>query len=170
MQLWLPPQKILTKSAHSKTYTFFSDLHPPRYWNSKSYFLFKCDVRHRLHCLDLTDTNLHNFTKLKAYLVNQRWRHTTCLQHPCYDVGCYPWNNKKNKQGIKDRSKPEMVSWVRCGTWLYGFLIFAIFLTLMCDLHKGKIYGRARPTVIIIDFIACCYITPRRGVIFRNAF
>ena len=26
----------------------------------------------------------------------------------------------------------HVVSWVRCGTWLYRFLIFAIFLTLMC--------------------------------------
>ena len=43
-----------------------------------------------LHCLVLTDTNLYNFTKGKTYHVNQRWRHTTCLQHPRYDVGCYP--------------------------------------------------------------------------------
>ena len=50
----------------------------------------KCDVRHRLHCSILTDTNLYKFTKGKTNLVNQRWRHTTCLQHPCYDVGCYP--------------------------------------------------------------------------------
>ena len=28
--------------------------------------------------------------KGNTYRVNQRWRHTTCLQHPCYDVGCYP--------------------------------------------------------------------------------
>ena len=27
----------------------------------------------------------------KTNLTNQRWCHTTCLQHPCYDVGCYPW-------------------------------------------------------------------------------
>ena len=26
---------------------------------------------------------------------------------------------------------PHMVSWVRCGNWLYRFLIFAIFLTLL---------------------------------------
>ena len=42
------------------------------------------------HCLVTTDTYLYNFTKGKTYLVNQRWRHTKCLQHPCYDVGCYP--------------------------------------------------------------------------------
>ena len=53
------------------------------------YILFKCDARHCLHCLVLTDTNLYKFTKGKTYLVNQRWRHTTCLQHPCYDIGCY---------------------------------------------------------------------------------
>ena len=50
----------------------------------------KWDVRHRLHCFVLTDTYLYNFTKRKTYRVNHRWRHTTCLQHPCYDVGCYP--------------------------------------------------------------------------------
>ena len=37
-----------------------------------------------------TDTNLYKFTKEKTYRVNQRWRNTTCLHHPCYDVGCYP--------------------------------------------------------------------------------
>ena len=58
------------------------------------YILFKFDVRHRLHCLALTDTNLYKLTKGKTYLVNQRWRHTTCLQHPCYDVGCYPCNSQ----------------------------------------------------------------------------
>ena len=55
------------------------------------YILFKCDVRHRLHCFVCTDTHLFNFTKGKTDLVNQRWRRTTCLQHQCYDVGCYPW-------------------------------------------------------------------------------
>ena len=54
------------------------------------YILFKCDVKHRLHCLVLTVTNLYIFTRGKTNLVNQRWRHTTCLQHLCYDVGCYP--------------------------------------------------------------------------------
>ena len=55
------------------------------------YILFKCDVRHRLHCFVCTDTHLFNFTKGKTDHVNQRWRRTTCLQHQCYDVGCYPW-------------------------------------------------------------------------------
>ena len=49
------------------------------------------DVTHRLHCLVLSDTYLYNLTKGKTYRVNQRWRHTTFLQHPCYDVGCYPF-------------------------------------------------------------------------------
>ena len=55
------------------------------------YILFKCDVRHRLHCFVCTVTHLFNFTKGKTNLVNQRWRRTTCLKHQCYDVGCYPW-------------------------------------------------------------------------------
>ena len=55
------------------------------------YILFKCDVRHRLHCFVCTDTHLFNFTKGKTDLVNQRWRRPTCLKHQCYDVGCYPW-------------------------------------------------------------------------------
>ena len=54
------------------------------------YVLSKWDVRYRLHCLVLTDTYLYNFTKGKTYRDNQRWRHTTCLQHPCNYVGCYP--------------------------------------------------------------------------------
>ena len=54
------------------------------------YILFKCDVRHCLHCFVCTDTHLFNFTKGKTDLVNQRWRRTTCLKHQCYDVGCYP--------------------------------------------------------------------------------
>ena len=54
------------------------------------YILFKCDVRHRLHCFVCTDTHLFNFTKGKTDLVNQRWRRPTCLKHQCYDVGCYP--------------------------------------------------------------------------------
>ena len=54
------------------------------------YILFKCDVRHRLHCFVCTDTHLFSFMKGKTDLVNQRWRRTTCLQHQCYDVGCYP--------------------------------------------------------------------------------
>ena len=55
-----------------------------------SYILFKSDVRHRMHCLVLIKTNLYIFYDGKTNFVNQRWRHTTCLQHPCYDVGCYP--------------------------------------------------------------------------------
>ena len=55
------------------------------------YILFKCDVRHRLHCFVCTDTHLFNLTKGKTDLVNQRWRRTTSLKHQCYDVGCYPW-------------------------------------------------------------------------------
>ena len=35
------------------------------------YILFKCDVRHRLHCFVCTDTHLFNFTKGKTDLVNQ---------------------------------------------------------------------------------------------------
>ena len=65
------------------------------------YILFKCDVRHPLHCFVCTDTHLFNFTKGKTDLVNQRWRRTTCLQHQCYDVGCYPWINKAGHLGIR---------------------------------------------------------------------
>ena len=54
------------------------------------YILFKCDVRHSLHCFVCTDTHLFNFTKGKTDLVNQRWHRPTCLKHQCYDVGCYP--------------------------------------------------------------------------------
>ena len=46
------------------------------------YVRSKWGVRHRLHCLVLTDTKLYNFRKGKTYSANQRWRHTTCLQHP----------------------------------------------------------------------------------------
>ena len=63
------------------------------------YILFKCDVRHRLHCFVCTDTHLFNFTKGKTDLVNQRWRRTTCLKHQCYDVGCYPWRDRYQATG-----------------------------------------------------------------------
>ena len=36
-------------------------------------------------------TCLYNPMKGKSYLVNQRWRWSTCLRHQCYDIGCYPW-------------------------------------------------------------------------------
>ena len=54
------------------------------------YILFKCDVRHRLHCLVWSDTHLYNFTKGKTLPCNQRWIHTTRLQNQCYDIGCFP--------------------------------------------------------------------------------
>ena len=58
------------------------------FWAWSLYVLSKWDDRHRMHCLFLTD--MYNLTKGKPYRVNQRWRHTMCLQHPCYDVGCTP--------------------------------------------------------------------------------
>ena len=61
------------------------------FWAWPLYVWAKWDVRHHLHCLVLTDTYLYNLTEEKTYHVYQRWRHTTCLQHPCFDVGCYPW-------------------------------------------------------------------------------
>ena len=55
------------------------------------YIVYSSVMFGTVHCLVLTDTYLYNFTKGKTHLENQRWRHTTCLQHPCFDVGCYPW-------------------------------------------------------------------------------
>ena len=48
--------------------------------------------------LVLTYTYLYNFMKGKNYRVNQRWRHATCLQHSCYDIGRYPclWFSLQN--------------------------------------------------------------------------
>ena len=60
------------------------------FWAYSLYVRSEWDARHCLHCLVLTDICLYNFTKGKTYRVNQTWRHTACLQHPCYDVGCYP--------------------------------------------------------------------------------
>ena len=60
------------------------------FWVWSLYVRSKWDTRYRLHCLVLTDIYLYNFTKGKTNHVNQRWCHTTCLQHPCYDLGCYP--------------------------------------------------------------------------------
>ena len=37
-------------------------------------------------------------------------------------------------------SLSQMVSWVRCGTWLYRFLIFAFFLTYACSLFSTYVY------------------------------
>ena len=72
-------------------------------------------------------------------------------------VAIYRWR-------FKDVTFP-LVSWVRCGTWLYRFLIFALLLTLMyisnifsaMHLHYGdltdstclvKIISQIRPTEI----------------------
>ena len=43
-------------------------------WAWPLYILFKSDVRHRMHCLVFTDTDLYSLTKGKAYFANQRWR------------------------------------------------------------------------------------------------
>ena len=77
------------------------------------YILFKCDVRHRLHCFVWLDTHLFNFTKGKTDLVNQRWRRTTCLQHQCYDVGCYPWKLQLHVLGLiwASRALSSNFSW-----------------------------------------------------------
>ena len=52
------------------------------------------------------------------YLVNQRWHHTTCLQLPCYDVGCYPcyW-------GLQYQDFGEKTFFVRsvAQTWLIEY-------------------------------------------------
>ena len=61
----------------------------PHFWAWSLYVRSKWDVSHCMPCLVLTDTYLYNFTKGKTYSVNQRLRHTMCLQHPCYDAGCY---------------------------------------------------------------------------------
>ena len=54
-----------------------------------NHILFKSDVRHCIHFLVFTDTDLYCLTKGKAYLANQRWRRPTCLQDQCDDVSCY---------------------------------------------------------------------------------
>ena len=33
-----------------------------------------------------------------------------------------------------------LVSWVRCGTWLYRFLIFATLLTFICKIMRNIIF------------------------------
>ena len=100
------------------------------------YILFKCDVRHHLHCLVLRDTNLYKFTKGKTYLVNQRWRHSTCLQHPCYDVGCYPCLNP--------------IRWIKdvCSVEISLILVLLFFpFNLMCNMttFRNKTPCRSHP-------------------------
>ena len=45
----------------------------------------------------------------------------------------------------------RLVSWVRCGTWLYWFLIFALFLTL----SKGPVSIRPVSRPLWISFKLC---------------
>ena len=33
----------------------------------------------------------------------------------------------------------HVISWVRCGIWLYRFLIFVVFLTFTAALHKTNL-------------------------------
>ena len=58
---------------------------------SEHYHYLFCDVRHRLHCLVLIDTNLYNVTRGKNLPCKSKMA-SYYMQHPCYDVGCYPWH------------------------------------------------------------------------------
>ena len=83
------------------------------FWARPLHILSKCDVQYRLHCLVLTVNSLYNFTKGKTYLVNERWRLSTCLQHPCYDAGVYPCY-----QVSKIRTLIEIVTYIPwCNQW-----------------------------------------------------
>ena len=49
-----------------------------------------------------------------------------------------------------------LVSWVRCGVWLYRFLIFALFLTLnrmhnTIHVHIQAVYGRKKSRLQICN-------------------
>ena len=84
------------------------------------YILFKCDVRHRLHCLVSTDTNLLNIyegknlpckSKMASYYVfttSMLWRGLfvtpeKCLQELYFlqKAVIHIWNAKKSQQGHK---------------------------------------------------------------------
>ena len=92
------------------------------------YILFKCDVRHRLHCFVCTDTHLFNFTKGKTDLVNQRWRRTTCLKHQCYDVGCYPWYNDLWLMTLDSPNAFTVTVTTQSVLWKYTYLIERILM------------------------------------------
>ena len=125
------------------------------------YILFKCDVRHRLHCFVCTDTHLFNFTKGKTDLVNQRWRRTTCLKHQCYDVGCYPCLLSFEMSNCEVVTFP-LVSWVRCGAWLYRFLIFSFFLSIFLLWHYSPYSLTFVYLILTFDFKVKHYIRNRQ--------
>ena len=43
-----------------------------------------------------------------------------------------------------------LVSWVRCGVWLYRYLIFVLFLTLLKDTTQGRRWG-SNPRFLILE-------------------
>ena len=95
----LPLYSFTNKYRSGRREDFSS--HTLRYW-WVNYYKGNCISGHEHYtCISMLGTPAllsfdrhfsYNVTKGKTYLVNQRWRHTTCLQHPFYDVGCYPCN------------------------------------------------------------------------------
>ena len=104
------------------------------------YILFKCDVRHRLHCVVCTDTHLFNFTKGKTDLVNQRWRRTTCLQHQCYDVGCYPWYLWHRKTRKAQWSQTRRTLCARARGYVHVFDFCHDWTKYLRDLHQSDVH------------------------------
>ena len=50
----------------------------------------------------------------------------------------------------------QLVSWVRCGTWLYRFLIFAPLLTFLTNPKEITAYIPSSQTVFFIISLVCC--------------
>ena len=69
-----------------------------------------------------------------------------CLLMPCVVVTCWEeltsWLSfvMSNCEVVTF----SLVSWVRCGAWLYRFLIFALFLTLTCSTFTCSYYAVQR--------------------------
>ena len=55
-----------------------------------------------------------------------------------------------------------LVSWVRFGTWLYRFLIFALFLTFITKIHVERVLNDQYTTEYEILYI--CIVVKQRAL------
>ena len=66
--------------------------------------------------------------------IQEVWNCPFCILWGCWPLGSGLWCM------IMFLSFSHVVSWVRCGTWMYRFLIFAAFLTLLVKLSINPVF------------------------------
>ena len=90
------------------------------WWKSGNWM--RENVRFSIFCLTTVKPDPHKCCPFECYM------HAVCYVQYVRTYCMY-------------RALPSLVSWVRCGTWLYRFLIFAPLFTLNCvDFPWGSTY------------------------------